>query len=164
MGGLQIRVERAKVASTRLTSSEFLRSVRLDTDWQEVRAPSGEDIRVFEQKGTLPYNQRIERILKALVDDVSSRVWSTCILPRLTDASTCILWTTGGGPARSVFDLRRHVLLGSVTRYRPHQFERIAQGSFGPHIQEIIATVPSQFLYIMASRFAKRDVTRPAVI
>lgn len=54
--------------------------------------------------------------------------------------------------------------LGSVSRYRPHFFNRLLKSKYGPLINEFLTSVPNQFLYLMASEIAMRDVSRPAVI
>lgn len=54
--------------------------------------------------------------------------------------------------------------LGSITRYRPHHYPKIVGGEFGPRIQDFITGQPLQFLYLMASEFAKQDVTKPAIL
>jgi hypothetical protein len=54
--------------------------------------------------------------------------------------------------------------LGSITRYRPHQYPLIVKGPFGPRIQDFITGQPLQFLYLMASEFARQDVTKPAIL
>jgi hypothetical protein len=54
--------------------------------------------------------------------------------------------------------------LGSITRYRPHQYDNISNGPFGPWVQEFVNGQPLQFLYLMASEFARQDVTKPAIL
>ena len=49
--------------------------------------------------------------------------------------------------------------LGSVTRYRPTVFRSILEDSYGPRISEFVSGQPAQFIYLMVSEFAKRDVT-----
>src|SRR5713226_10260933 len=44
---------------------------------------------------------------------------------------------------------------GSITRYRPHQYDAIASGQFGPWIQEFVNGQPLQFVYLLASEFAQ---------
>ena len=55
-------------------------------------------------------------------------------------------------------------LLGSVTRYRPQEFDSLLNGRDGPFIQEFLASAPKQFLYLLASDFSKRDITLPAIV
>lgn len=54
--------------------------------------------------------------------------------------------------------------LGSVTRYRPTVFRSILDGPYGPRIAEFISGQPAQFIYLMASEFAKREITQPALV
>lgn len=54
--------------------------------------------------------------------------------------------------------------LGSITRYRPHHFPLITDSVFGPRIQDFITGQPQQFLYLLASEFAKREITKPSIV
>jgi hypothetical protein len=54
--------------------------------------------------------------------------------------------------------------LGSITRYRPHHFDAILSSSFGPFIEAFLNDQPSQFIYLMASEFAEKEVTKAAIV
>jgi hypothetical protein len=54
--------------------------------------------------------------------------------------------------------------LGSITRYRPQHFDAILTSSYGSQIEEFIAGQPTQFIYLMASEFALREVTQPSIV
>jgi hypothetical protein len=54
--------------------------------------------------------------------------------------------------------------LGSITRYRPHQLSSILEGQYGAFMEDFIGSQPLQFIYLMASEFAQREVTRPAIV
>jgi len=54
--------------------------------------------------------------------------------------------------------------LGSITRYRPHQYDAIAAGQFGTWVQEFVGGQPLQFLYLLASEFVRQDVTEPSIL
>lgn len=54
--------------------------------------------------------------------------------------------------------------LGSITRYRPHHFESLVRGAYGPRIQDFVTGQPLQFLYLMTSEFAQQDVTKPSIL
>ena len=54
--------------------------------------------------------------------------------------------------------------LGSITRYRPHHFDKIVDSPMGPRIEEFISGQPLQFIYLMASEFAEQDVTKPSIV
>jgi hypothetical protein len=54
--------------------------------------------------------------------------------------------------------------LGSITRYKPYDFDRIVSGRYAWLVSEFLATQPEQFLYILASTIAGVDVVRPFAI
>ncbi|TCP72980.1 YaaC family protein [Sphingomonas sp. PP-CE-1G-424] len=54
--------------------------------------------------------------------------------------------------------------LGSITRYRPHHFDDLLSGDYGPRIRDFVTGQPLQFLYLMASEIAQRDVARPSIL
>lgn len=53
---------------------------------------------------------------------------------------------------------------GSITRYRPHRFDLLLRGQFGPRVRDFVTGQPQQFLYQMASEFAARDIARPSIL
>lgn len=54
--------------------------------------------------------------------------------------------------------------LGSIVRYRPHHFDRILDGPYGAFIEAFLNDQPSQFVYLMASEFAEKEVTKAAIV
>lgn len=54
--------------------------------------------------------------------------------------------------------------LGSITRYRPHHFDDLLSGDYGPRVRDFVTGQPLQFLYLMASEIAQRDVARPSIL
>jgi hypothetical protein len=51
--------------------------------------------------------------------------------------------------------------LGSITRYKPYDFDRIITGRHAWLVSEFLATQPEQFLYLLASTLAGVEVVRP---
>lgn len=51
--------------------------------------------------------------------------------------------------------------LGSITRYKPHDFDTIIRGGYSWVVGELINTQPTQFLYGLASWLAGVDVVKP---
>lgn len=54
--------------------------------------------------------------------------------------------------------------LGSITRYRPQHLDEILKGLYGSLIEEFLVAQPTQYIYLMASEFARRDVTQPSIV
>jgi YaaC-like Protein len=51
--------------------------------------------------------------------------------------------------------------LGSITRYKPDVFDKIISGKESWIVEEFLASLPTQFLYGLASELAGVDVVRP---
>jgi len=51
--------------------------------------------------------------------------------------------------------------LGSLTRYRPHDYDTIASGRYAWLIEEYFTTQPLQFMYVIASTLAGTDIVAP---
>lgn len=54
--------------------------------------------------------------------------------------------------------------LGSITRYRPHHLPIITDSAYGPRVQDFITGQPQQFLYLLASEFARREIAKPSIL
>ncbi|MHC4119722.1 MAG: YaaC family protein [Planctomycetota bacterium] len=54
--------------------------------------------------------------------------------------------------------------LGSITRYRPLWYDDIVDSEFGTFVEYFIDSQPTQFLYLMASYFAEREVAKAAIV
>ena len=53
--------------------------------------------------------------------------------------------------------------LGSITRYRPHHFERLLDSHYGAHLLGALNEVPAQFIYLLASEMLKREVIKASI-
>jgi hypothetical protein len=62
-------------------------------------------------------------------------------------------------PLASVYAIMFY--LGSITRYKPYDFDRIVAGKFTWLIGEFLKTQPAQFVYGVAAHAAGVDVVRP---
>lgn len=61
-------------------------------------------------------------------------------------------------PAQTLLDQILNIYLatfyfGSITRYKPEQFDQILKSPIGPFVAEFFTNQPTQFLYLMASEF-----------
>lgn len=53
---------------------------------------------------------------------------------------------------------------GSITRYRPLEFDYWMRSKYGAQVREIINRQPIQFIYMLASEFLENNLVKPAVI
>ncbi|NDV01534.1 YaaC family protein [Pseudoroseicyclus tamaricis] len=54
--------------------------------------------------------------------------------------------------------------LGSVTRYRPQDYDDILAGKYGSRFQDFVTGQPAQFLYLLSSEIIRQDIAQPSII
>ncbi len=139
----------------------------LSAAFQEV-APievSGKRALRFEQSNAVHFNQRPSDVLLDVVRPCKGLFWP--IVRSTPPYRKYYLYLAPGSgfrlqPLCSIYAVVYY--LGSVTRYRPHHFEAIEKSPYRPVVREILADEPQQFLYLMASEFAQRNVSSQAIL
>lgn len=135
--------------------------------WRNVKCEvslNGRRIIEAETKKTLPYTQRPSQSIGPLSNQARSRLWRS---------------VSAYPPYRKYYvyqPLQGQVILnqiltiyiatfyfGSITRYKPEQFDSILKSAIGPFVFEFFANQPSQFLYLLASEFIEQEVARAAI-
>jgi hypothetical protein len=128
---------------------------------------SGRSVVRLEQIQPISYSGRTADKLADVVALLRPYIWSTAITIRpfrryYLYASPPAEHSHLLPQALSIYAITYY--LGSITRYRPQHFAKILSGTFGEFVQEFLSSQPSQFLYLMASDFAKRDVVRAPLV
>jgi hypothetical protein len=150
--------------------ADFLSRSRVNSDFHAVavtRAVGNRDLLCLEQVNTVAYNHRPSDVVPALVAAVRHRLWRT-VLSSPPYRKYYLYPAPAAEHARvvpqilSIYALTYY--LGSIVRYRPHHFDRILEGPFGPFIEAFLNDQPTQFLYLMASEFAEKEVTKAAIV
>jgi hypothetical protein len=163
---LELRLKRQDLARLGTTTQAMLAASGLGAAFQEVRDEPGW-VRL-EQTSPLPYpaGGEVEH-LHELVAAVRANLWMTVsILPPYRRYYVYLC------PPAEQAQLLPQLLsmyamtfyFGSITRYRPHRFDLLLKGAFGPRVRDFVTGQPQQFLYQMASEFAERDVARPSIL
>ena len=144
---------------------DFLNQTRLGILTREVESEVQDerDVSRFEQTRPTTYSSRAADKIADFVTTFRPHIWSTVTTNRpfrryYLYASPPSEHSSLLPQAASIYAVAFY--LGSITRYRPQQFSRILGGAFGEFVQEFLSSQPSQFIYLMASDFAKRDVAR----
>jgi hypothetical protein len=153
-----------------LGHQELLTRGRLDGHFGEVSWNETVNERALiclEQLNTVTYNHRPSDKVPALVASVRHLLWRTVlstppyrkyyIYPAPTAEHPQVL-----PQLLSIYAITYY--LGSIVRYRPHHFDKILAGNFGPFIEAFLNDQPAQFIYLMASEFAEKEVTRAAIV
>lgn len=154
-----------------ITHQRLLLESGLTTSFREVRCEekfNGRDVICLEQANPQNYaNDYPADHLLRLVSSIRSRLWSTVstvppyrrfyvyLCPQIEEVSLL-------PQLPAVYAITFY--LGSITRYRPHHYDLMVRSAFGPRIQDFVTGQPLQFLYLMASEFAKQDITKPSIL
>ena len=157
---------------TRLSYSQndVLQQSGAVSDFHKVKCLETVDLRnliCFEQSIPMSFNRHGVDVATALSQKIRRLLWSTVASSSPYRRYYYYLCPTSDTQAllpqlASIYALTYY--LGSVTRYRPTVFRSILDGPHGPRIAEFISGQPAQFIYLMASEFAKREVTQPALV
>ncbi len=128
---------------------------------------NGRSLVCLEQIHRLKYSHRPSDSIPNLVGVVRHKLWRTVLLmppyrryylyPAPLEEHPQIL-----PQILSIYAITFY--LGSITRYRPHHFDAILEGPFGPFFDAFLNDQPTQFIYLMASEFAQKEVTKAAIV
>lgn len=149
---------------------DFLTRSQVNTLFREVttdREITGRPLLCFEQLNTVSYNDRPSDNVPDLVATVRHRLWRTVL-----STPPYRKYYLYPAPAPEHPQVLPQILsiyaimfyLGSIVRYRPHHFDRILGGAFGPFVEAFLNDQPRQLLYLMASEFAEKEVTKAAIV
>lgn len=152
------------------SQNDILTDSGLSIDFRKVKCNEKIDNRVlicFEQSIPDTYTRHGVDQAAALVSKIKSRLWATVgssppyrryylYLCPASDRQSIV------SQIASIYALTFY--LGSVTRYRPNAYQSLLDGPYGPRISEFVSGQPAQFVYLMASEFSRRDITRPSIV
>lgn len=167
---LQIHIFADDLTRLGITHKTFLEESRL-TNWREVTAStdglSGRKLLCFEQEDTTSYTDRPSDKIPKLIDNFRHYLWAT--VTNVPPYRKYYLYLAPQSEQPQVLPQLLSIYaifyyLGSITRYRPQQFDSILNARFGEQVQEILTSQPNQFIYLLASEFAQREVTVAALV
>jgi hypothetical protein len=150
----------------------FLAESKLDLSFEQIacneKDSSARDLICFQQVVPIVCpNTKYANSLQSLFDTMRGLLWATVatvppyrrhyiyLRPAPEDAQVL-------PQLLSIYAVAYY--LGSITRYRPHHLPAIIDGVFGPRIQDFISGQPQQFLYLLASEFAQREIAKPSIL
>jgi len=153
-----------------ITRRKLLDDANLSNDWQEVkcREKIGErKLLCFEQRTVINYSDRPSDKVFELVNTIKLNLWTTVQLhPPYRSYYLYLAPITERDfvlpQLLSIYAITYY--LGSITRYRPHQFEKILAGQYGAVIEAFLNDQPTQFIYLLASEFVRQEVTKAAIV
>jgi hypothetical protein len=153
-----------------VSQSRMLKEGRLAEKFRVVKTPlkqNGRKLIRLEQLKTRKYSQRASDKVPDLVGDIKPYLWTT--VNSVPPYRRYYLYLAPVQEHAQVLPQLMSIYaitfyLGSITRYRPHHFDTIVQGSLGHVIEEFVSGQPLQFIYLIASEFAEQEVTKPSIV
>jgi hypothetical protein len=153
-----------------LGHQDFLQRSQIAGDFHEVATTEEVEHRpllCLEQINPITYGHRPSDEVPRLVSGVRHRLWRTVL-----NALPYRRYYCYPAPAAAHATVLPQVLsiyaityyLGSIVRYRPHHFDSILRGGYGPFIEAFLNDQPRQFVYLMASEFAEKEITRAGIV
>ena len=153
-----------------ISHAKFLTDSRLGADFREVKTTltiRKRKLLRFEQINPVKYTGRAADMLQTVVDSLRHKVWVTVSegIPYRRYYAYMAPVPDHGHIIPQLLAIYGVVFyLGSITRYRPHHFDRILEGDYGAWVREFIIGQPVQFIYLLATEFAQQEVTKPAIV
>jgi hypothetical protein len=167
---LRLAVSRTDLNDLGVSQTEFLNRIGLQPDWQLVSEPNesvAKDRIWLEQKQPANYQDTyIGLSVLPLIQKVKNNIWQTVTATPPYRRYYLHASPAAEQPSKLPQMLSSYALffyLGSITRYRPHHFDRIIDGSRGAFVQAFVHEQPNQLLYLFASEFAERDIAKPSL-
>ena len=152
------------------TQDNVLRDAELTIDFRKVKCTEkvdGRPLICIEQKSPDVYVRHGVDLASNLVAKNKNRLWAT--VSSIPPYRRYYLYLCPAAERASVVSQLASIYamtfyLGSVTRYRPNTLQELLGGPYGPRIAEFVSGQSVQFVYLMASEFSRRDVTRPSIL
>ena len=168
---LRLFIERGDVARYDITRSRLLDEGALRNAFHEVKVTGtgrADHVFVLELRNPIGYGHRPTDELMQLVELMRPLLWRIAIsIPETTYRKYYVHLTPPNEASRlpqlaSLWAL--FFYFGSIVRYRPHHFDAISAGPYGPFVTEFISAQPEQMLYLLASEMREREIAKPAII
>jgi len=163
-------IKREELRRSNISQQTLLRESRLSDDWAVVRVDDAEfpEDKFLWIEAVTPrtYTHRASDELFEIASELKRNLWSSVLLH--PPYRRYYLYVAPHNEQSAVLPqlLSMFVViffLGSITRYRPHHFERLLDTRYGPHLIGAVDEIPMQFVYLLASEILSREVTKSSI-
>jgi hypothetical protein len=165
---IRFQLDKQELAKLHISQEKALKLSRLGSEWRFVQQPEDEfsDGLCIEQNVSTDYGHRPSDALFELTTNVRPYLWCSVLLH--PPYRKYYLYLSPKSESKSVLPqlLSMYLIiffLGSITRYQPHQFDRLLETRYGAHLIGAVTEIPTQYLYLMASELLEREVTRASL-
>ncbi len=154
----------------KLSRKRFLDRTMLVNDFHTVKCNDSIENRklaCFEQTHKCNYSHRPSDVIGKVAHDFSLRVWP--VVSSIPPYRRYYVYACPTSEHDHVLPQLASMLAvtfyyGSITRYRPDDFDKLLTEKYGPFTQDFLSWIGGQFIYLLASEFFERNVTMAAVV
>jgi hypothetical protein len=162
----RIHINKDEMSKLGLSQDESIKRALMNKDWAFVKNPCDNHAICVEGKESLHYSDRPSDALMNATNTIRPYLWTSVLLH--PPYRKYYLYMAPPEERTSVLPqlLSMYMvifLLGSITRYQPHQFDRLLDTKYGAHLIGVLTEIPTQYIYLMASELLKREVTRASL-
>ena len=165
---VRVHLDKEELSKLHSSQEDVLKRSRLGKRWHFVRQSKDmiDGHLCIEQIGCTTYTHRPSDALSELNKSVCPYLWCSVLLH--PPYRKYYLYLAPRNEVGSVLPqlLSMYLvifLLGSITRYQPHQFDRLLDTRYGAHLIGAVTEIPTQYIYLMASELLQREVTRASL-
>jgi hypothetical protein len=166
---LDILIPKSELTRHGMTYGRLLSESRLSGIFRTVKMPKQgrKEFVKFQMANAVNYSHRPSDVVQDVVSQLKPQLWVNVL--SIPPYKKYYFYVAPAAETKYVLQQPLSIYaafyyLGSVTRYRPRNFQDILDGLHGPQIQEMLANIPDQFVYLMASEFAEQDIVRAAIV
>jgi hypothetical protein len=165
---IRMHFKKEELSRVGLTQEEALVRSKANRKWRFVKLDEAQndEYLCLEQVDSVSYTHRPSDVLNEITERVRPYLWTSVLLH--PPYRKYYLYLSPRNERASVLPqlLSMYLvifLLGSITRYQPHQFDRLLDTQYGAHLIGCMTEIPTQYIYLMASELLKREVTRASL-
>jgi hypothetical protein len=164
---VQAVVRREDLVPLAVTHKDMLTGTKLGSSWRIARVTEEQEMICLEKHSADSYTHRPSDVLMQVVNGIRTSLWTSVLI--VPPYPKYYLYVAPRSERSKVLPqlLSMYMamfFLGSITRYRPHHFDRLLESDYGAQIEGLLNEVPAQFIYLLASEFLNRDVAKAAIV
>jgi hypothetical protein len=164
---VKVLLHKDDLAAVGISPTGLIKGTPLHSQWRAAQVADAEKLICLERKSPETYRHRPSDMLMGVVEGLRHALWTAVLI--VPPYARYYLYVSPPQERASVLPQLASMymvmfFLGSITRYRPHHFDRLLDSVYGAHIEGALNEVPGQFLYLMASQFLMRDVVKAAIV
>lgn len=158
---LRIAIDNSNLERCKITGEDILQRTMLGSGWTYSKYEDGRTI-ICEQRESLTYSSSPLERLQELANSIRSNLWQAAVLS--PPYRKYYLYSCPQNENSQVLPQLASIyivsyFLSSITRYRPSEYRKHVSSELGSFIVGFMNDCPKQFIYLLASEMAQRELS-----